>query len=773
MTLMLMATHLVVVIGAAGDETSKIDFNRDVRPILSSHCFKCHGFDENARKAELRLDTQEGLTSELSSGAKPVLAGRPDQSELIARVRSKDASFRMPPDGATDPLSQQQIELLIDWIEQGAPWSEHWSFDQPRQTPLPPVQQDAWAINPIDRFILARLEAEGIAPSAAADRHTLLRRVTLDLIGLLPTLDEIAGFVADSSPAAYERVVDRLLASPHYGERMARRWLDLARYADSNGYSNDLVRSIWPYRDWVINALNTDMPFDQFTIEQLAGDLLPEASQPQIVASGFHRNTPHQTEGGSDPEQYRVERVKNRVDTTGAVWLGLTVGCAQCHSHKFDPISQREYYQLYAFFNSADELPESLSSAAENREFTQLDKEKSALQKQLESVVESARSSELKEQLVALTAEHKRLRTSLPTTLVFRERATRRETFLQIRGSFLDPGEKVLPGTPSRLHPFTMSDGHPANRLDLARWLVRRDNPLTARVIVNRDWQHFFGIGLVETENDLGYQGSLPSHPRLLDWLARDFVDEGFGLKRLHRMIVTSETYRQSSRSRRDLLDLDPGNRLLARQSRHRVEAELIRDVALVASGLLSRQIGGPSVFPPLPPNVMGTSSANHKWPTSAGADSYRRGLYTAIYRANDYPMFSTFDGPDRDNACTRRTRSNTPLQALSLSNNPAMTELFRGLAIRLMKEEPENDWRRMVHAFRICLGRPPSERETNRLVEFYQHQHGYFAMHPEAAERLVASDGPAAKPLPKAATAACYAVSRLLMNLDEFVTRE
>ena len=761
------------VAGATGTATNQISFNQDIRPILSNHCFKCHGFDEKARQANLRLDTLEGFNSELSSGKRSVVAGRPDQSGLLERLQSLDRSFRMPPEGTTEPLSSQQIALITQWIEQGAQWLDHWSFTPPHYTRLPPIQNLTRANNPIDRFILRRLEAEGIKPSDTANRYTRLRRVTLDLIGLPPMWDEVEQFVADPAPDAYERAVDRLLASPHYGERMARRWLDLARYADSNGYANDRVRSIWPYRDWVINALNDDMPFDQFTIEQLAGDLLPNASQSQFVASGFHRNTPHQTEGGSDPEQYRVERVKNRVDTTGTVWLGLTVGCAQCHSHKFDPISQREYYQLYAFFNNANETKVSVSSTTQQLQMGCLAEESAILQNKIDNIVSSQRPPELSARLDSLTAQRKQLRDSLPTTLVFRERDELRETFLQVRGNFLDPGERVLPGVPARLHPFEPVDDLTANRLDLARWLVQRDNPLTARVVVNRTWQHFFGLGIVKTENDLGFQGSLPSHPQLLDWIARDFVDKGFGLKRIHRLIVTSATYQQTSQLRNDLLVKDPENLLLARQSRHRVEAEVIRDLSLLVSGLLSRKIGGPSVFPPIPPNVMGTSSAKHVWPTSIGSDRYRRGLYTAVYRANVYPMLSTLDGPDRDNACTRRTRSNTPLQSLALANNPAMSELFRGLAIQLMEHEPENVLQRIAYGFHVCMGRPPSGREASRLIVFYRNQLGYFTTHPDAADQLLKGEGPAIDHLPKAETATCMTLSRLLMNLDEFITRE
>ena len=753
------------------DGPARVRFDRDIRPILSNHCFGCHGFDAGARQADLRLDTAAGMTASAASGARVVVPGRPAESELVARVTSRDAEHRMPPAAGSDPLTSGQIELLTRWIAEGANWSQHWSFVAPRRQRLPPVADGAWARGPIDYFVLQRLDAEGITPSLEADRQTLLRRVALDLTGLPPSRDEVEAFARDLAPAAYERAVDRLLASPHYGERMARRWLDLARYADSSGYANDRLRSMWPYRDWVIRALNADMPFDQFTIEQLAGDLLPGASQSQIVGSGFHRNTPHQYEGGSDPEQYRVERVKNRLDTTGTVWLGLTVGCAQCHTHKFDPISQREYYQLYAFFNSADEVKQSVASDRQQRELSRLESEIAEVKRRLAGSAQDIPAAALKEKLQQLTKARDQFRGSLPTTLVFRERAQPRETAIQIRGDFLSPGEKVRPTTLSRLHAFGMPAEASANRLHLARWLVRSENPLTARVTMNRAWQHFFGQGIVLTENDFGHRGALPSHPHLLDWLAVEFSESGLSTKRLHRRIVRSATYRQWSIVRPELAQLDPRNRLLARQSRHRVEAEVIRDMALAASGLLNRKMGGPSVFPPIPPNVIGTSSAGHKWPTSGGGDRYRRGLYTAVYRANVYPMLSTFDGPDRDNACTKRNRSNTPLQSLSLANDPAMGELFRGLANRVLREAPQQDAQRMRHAFEVCLGRQPSRAEAVRLMAYLAHQRAHFESHPKAALRVTGDPQAAGRPATE--VAAWFAVGRLLFNLDEFVTRE
>ena len=749
-----------------------IDFVRDVRPILSEHCFKCHGFDDPARQAGLRLDTLDGMRMRLASGHSAVVPGGLAQSELISRITSADDALRMPPADVAEPLTEHQIQILTDWIGQGAVWSDHWAFISPVRQGLPKLSDNTWPINTIDSFILSALEQRRIRPSVVADRSTLLRRLSLDLIGLPPDLSEMEQSTASSSPDFYERAVDRLLASPHYGERMARRWLDLARYADSSGYANDRRRSIWPYRDWVVSALNADLPFDQFTIEQLAGDLLPNAAPDQVIASGFHRNTPHQYEGGSDPEQYRVERVKNRVDTTGTVWLGMTVACAQCHTHKHDPIAQREYYELYAFFNSADELQLPIASASQQQALSTVSEKIATLRAELEQFEEAQQPQKLKDQWESLKKSRDKIQQSVPTTLVMQELPEPRATFLQIRGDFLDPGDPVQPGTPVQLHTFLPSAEPLANRLDLAVWLVQPDNPLTGRVTVNRAWQHFMGMGIVETESDFGHQGSLPTHPQLLDWLAREFVDGGFSLKRLHREIVRSATYRQVSHVRQDLVELDPRNRLFARQSRHRVEGEVIRDIALTASGLLSRQMGGPSVFPPIPPNVMGTSSANHKWPTSSGPDRYRRGLYTTIYRANVYPMLSAFDGPDRDNACSRRNRSNTPLQSLAMANEPAMDELFRGLSMRILMESlQQDDESRMEFAFRICMGRGPEVHETNRLLEFFRQQRDAYQADPSLAEPFSGADLP-----PRAShvdLATWYTVSRLLMNLDEFITRE
>lgn len=690
-----------------GTTPEPIDFQRDVRPILSNRCFKCHG--PATAKRGLRLDS---LPAARKNDA--IVPGDPQASHVLKRVMADDDE-RMPPADSGPRLDDKQIAILKAWIAQGAEYKPHWAFVAPK---LPSAGKS------IDDFIRARLEKAGLTFSPRADKSTLIRRVTLDLIGLLPSLEEVDDFLRDNSPGAYEKVVDRLLASPHYGERQARHWLDLARYADSHGYTVDGPRSIWPWRDWVIRAFNDDMPFDQFTIEQIAGDLLPKPTKDQLIATGFHRNTAFNQEGGADPEQFRVERVVDRTNTTSTVWLGLTFACAQCHDHKYDPIPQRDYFRLYAFFNSCDEptLPVGGDDALARRI--------NELTAQADALHAAGKDSEAKK----VEAEIKKTQGKLPSTLIVRERKQSRESYVHIRGDFLRKGEVVTPGLPTVI---SGSNERKLTRLDLARWLVAKDNPLTARVVVNRAWQQLFGLGLVATENDFGMQGQPPTHPELLDWLALKFQD-GWSVKRLHRLIVTSETYKQSSIAREDINEKDPKNRLLARQNRLRLEAEIIRDAALCASGLLSRKIGGPGVFPPMPAEVFSFTQSQKTWTESQGEDRYRRGMYTFIWRQSPHHLLSTFDAADGQVACTRRNRSNTPLQALHLANDPAFVEFFAALGKRI--EEHPGD--KIDLAFRLCLGRLPTADEKSRIQKYRE-------------------------------SADWKAVARVLMNLDEFVTRE
>ena len=775
-----------------------VDYARDVKPILAKHCVSCHGPERP--KAGLRLDTAASAIRGGKEGP-GVVPGKARASRLFLALIGEGDGERMPL--KRPPLPPEQVEAVRAWIDAGAdaPSGEipsvpaiHWAFVPPVRSALPEVRDLAWARNPVDRFLLAALERDGLAPSPEADRVTLVRRASLDLIGLPPTPDEVAAFLADEVPGAYERVVDRLLASPHFGERWARPWLDLARYADSNGYSIDGPRSIWKYRDWVIDALNRDLPYDEFAVEQLAGDLLPDATTAQQVATGFHRNTPINQEGGIDPEQFRIESVIDRVNTTGTAFLGLTVGCCQCHDHKYDPISQRDYFQFFAFFNNADEPELSLATPEERDRQAKAEAEAHALLDRARAEDETLREGQRKweqgldmagrqaqseavrkafdvpfddrdaasqrvvfeafvEQAPAAKATRQAvaaIRKKAPkpvTTMVFRERAEPRPTRLFIAGDFTRLGEPVGPGVPKVLPPLK---GGAPNRLDLARWLVDPGHPLTARVAVNRIWQAYFGRGLVETENDFGTQGTAPSHPELLDWLAREFADHGWGVKAMHRLIATSAAYRQASRARPDLAQVDPDNRKLARQSRLRLDAELIRDAALGASGLLTPKVGGPSVFPPQPEGVMGLGQVRRPWTASQGPDRYRRGLYTYVWRATPHPALAVFDAPDAARACSRRMRSNTPLQALTLLNDPAYHELAGALAARVLREGPADDEGRLAFAFRLALARTPGERESRRLA-------GLLA------------DARLADPEPEA----WATVARVVLNLDEFITRE
>ncbi len=744
-----------------------ISFNRDIRPILSENCFACHGFDPKHRKADLRLDTFEGATED-RKGSRAIVPGDLENSDLWERINSDDPEEVMPPPKSHKPtLNAAQRQVLKTWIEQGATYEHHWSFEPPKTTA-------GIKGHPIDHFIQARLAAEKLAPSPVADPATLIRRVSLDLTGLPPTPQEVAAFVANPSADAYGKLVDRLLASPHYGERWGRWWLDQARYADSNGYSVDAPRQIWKFRDWVIEALNADMPFDQFTIEQLAGDLLPNATLSQRVATGFHRNTQINEEGGIDKEQFRIDSVFDRVGTTSTVWLGLTVGCAQCHDHKFDPIEQKDHYRLFAFFNNQEEP--TLKVPDPRLDVKGLTAELKDLADRMAAIMK-ARARELAKWEAALTpAARKAMKAearkamAIPvdkrsfaqnrlifeadlgaegefktladrheevtellkgsTTLVLKELATPRKTTVLIKGDFTRPGEEVTPGTLKVLPPLETTNPLP-NRLDLAKWIVSPKNPLTARVIVNRVWQQYFGRGIVPTENDFGSQGTAPSHPELLDWLALEFMNKKWSLKEMHRLIVTSHTYRQSSANRDDLREKDPLNVLLARQSRLRLDAEVVRDVALSASGLLSPKIGGPSVFPPIPDGVMGQGQIKRAWTVSPGEDRYRRGLYTFVFRGSPPPSLSVFDSADSGSTCTRRLRSNTPLQALTLLNDVSFFEFATALEKIIRKDGLET-------AFRRCTSRSPRADELAVLKKL--------------------------DPL---------GAARVLLNLDETITRE
>ena len=984
-----------------------VDFARDIEPMFKARCIQCH----NAAKAMggLRLD-------ERSEALKVIKPGKSKESRLIHRVLGEGGEPRMPMVG--DPLNEDQITRLKAWIDQGAAWSEvksastaasathvkHWAFVVPKRPQVPEVALKSWVRTPIDNFVLAALSKNKLTPSAEADKATLIRRLSLDLTGLPPGVDEVDRFLADTSPGAYESLVDRLLASPHYGERWARWWLDAARYADSNGFEKDRARSMWPYRDWVINAMNRDLPFDQFTIEQLSGDLLPNPTLDQRVATGFLRNSMINEEGGVDPEQFRIEGVIDRVDAVGKAFLGLTVACAQCHSHKFDPIPHDEYYKFFAFLNKDDEpdleVPDAKLTAKRNeilsaiakiqddllakhsglRETSTRWEERERMRTQpewmplkaadfsgsngvkadflpdnsirvrrylygdanyvikfktemkgitgirvellndpnlprtgpgssseglcvlseiavtanpagnadLKTKVEIAGATadfsqagapvaqafdgnpktgwgidagpgrrnqprqavfvfkapigfetgtELTVQLLqkigrnlnigrfrisvtsavdpkadSLTARISRImsipvagrneeeRRELfshflatdvqfgesvkaidelmkgwpygPTTLALVECETPRETHIFKRGDWKRLGEAVTPDTPSFLH--RMPQGAPRNRLGLAKWIVDKENPLTARVIVNRVWQQYYGAGLVTSPEDFGSRSEMPSHPELLDWLAVEFRENGWSLKKLHKLIVTSATYRQSSKLNPSLLEADAYNRWLSRAPRVRVDAEVVHDIALAAGGLLSPKIGGPSVFPPIPDGVLSLGYGDPmKWTNSEGEDRYRRGMYTFWKRSVPYPSLAVFDMPNADVACTRRVRSNTPLQSLTLLNDKVFMEAAQAMALRVWKSSAD-DRQRMRYAFKLCMAREPDQVELRRLMAALATQYANFAGSTAAAVYVASADlEKIPEDLDLHKVAAWTMISRALLNLDETITRK
>jgi mono/diheme cytochrome c family protein len=1048
-----------------------VDFGRHVLPILANNCFDCHGPDAAQRESGLRLDDGESAKKPADSGEPAIVPGHSAQSELVRRILSKDPDFVMPPVDSNKQLTDVEKETLKRWIDAGAHYEVHWSFRKPEQPPLPRVTNDDWPQNEIDHFVLRRMEQEELEPSAEADRVTQIRRLSLDLTGLPPTIADVDAFLSDNNPDAYTRLVNRLLASPHYGEKMAEGWLDLARFGDTNGYQDDAYRPSWPYRDQVIAAFNQNQPFDQFTVENLAGDLLPDATLAQQVASGFNRQHRQNEEGGSDPDEFRVVYAVDRTNTTATVWMGLTFGCGQCHEHKYDPFTQKEYYQLYAFFNSLDgEIPisnknpnsippqirvpsdeqqvqlrqfeaqiaqlneqleqhepqflagfekwiqteavaltqqgaepagneqlgvaggvltrslershyadtslagpltlehalaasgkvlimssknsavivghsdadspddsnmlgfsiengprlfariglsdgtdydsdeldvrpgveytwsyrwdptagvpdadtgatrppgmltvelreqdklvgtTSLQLTAAQREVgltlnafgivgipdpdphveselylddieyvvgtagstrhesfdsepdwaslrttsvgnrygydpegttvtrdaclvssvreilalapeEQSEKQRLCLRKQYADVHDSVQT-DLVVRLAKLREEHEKYVKTLPRTLVMKEMEPRRPAHLLIRGDFQQPGEEVQPDVPAVFPPLP-ADQHP-DRLALARWLVAPEHPLTARVTVNRLWKQFFGEGLVRTMEDFGTRGELPTHPELIDWLATQFMRDSWDIKKLQRRIVTSATYRQSSAVTPQLLEHDPGNRLLARGSRFRLSAEEIRDSALAVSGLLATNIGGPSVHPYQPTGFYGDKSLDWSWPSLQGPQLYRRGLYTFLRRTTPYPSFQMFDAPSRGECAVSRPRTNTPLQALVTMNDPVFVEAARVFAQRVMQAEVDSLDDRLTIAFRSVVARPPSDNEGTLLRQLYQDRLDRYQADPTAALALV-QHGKADRPdeLKVDDLAAWTSLGSLLLNLDETITRE
>ncbi|HEV3083288.1 MAG TPA: PSD1 and planctomycete cytochrome C domain-containing protein [Gemmataceae bacterium] len=784
--------HVMLSVAQAQAETSAtVDFNRDIRPIFSRNCFPCHGQDAAHRATKMRLDRRESAVRKQKDGNTPIVPGSPQQSELYRRIMATNEDERMPPRESGHHLTPAQIETLRCWIGQGAPYAEHWAFVKPQRPPLPAVKDRSWPRHGIDYFILDRLERAGLRPSEEADRFMLLRRASLDLRGLPPTPQEVDAFARDTSPNAYGKAVDRFLKDPAYGERWARMWLDLARYADSAGYGSDPLRTIWRYRDWVIDAFNRNLPYDHFTIEQIAGDLLRNATLEQRMATAFHRNTMTNTEGGTDREEFRVAAVKDRIDTTLQVWMGLTLGCAKCHSHKYDPITQKEYYQFYAFFNQTadadrpDEEPTLPAPTPDlDRKNKEIDARLATLKRQLQvptpqiiAAMVTQRSVIPPAKALALVAEIKRLnktRATVPTLPVMVELPAKqqRETHLMVKGNFLSPGEKVDPAVPAAFHSFP--PGTPVNRLGVARWLVDPNNPLTARVAVNRYWAQIFGTGLVETEEDFGTQGELPSHAELLDWLATEYVRLGWDTRAILKLIVTSATYRQSSKVTPELLARDPRNRLLSRGPRFRLEAEMVRDQALALSGLLSHKIGGPSVYPPQPPGLWQAAfNGQRTWATSSGEDRYRRGLYTFWRRTIPYPSMTTFDAPSREICTLRRIRTNTPLQAFVTLNDPVYVEIAQALARRIVKEGGAHPEERARYGLQLCLCRPPRIEQVKDLIALYQAAKEHYRGDAKSAVALATEPlGPLPAGMPADEMAAWTVVANVLLNLDGVMTK-
>ena len=1020
-----------------------VDYGRQIRPILSNNCFKCHGPDENERKGGLRLDLGESALKPADSGSAAIVPGRPFESALVARISATAADELMPPPHTNKQLTPNEIELLQQWIKQGADYKLHWSYVKPRRPALPPVRDAGWVRTGIDHFILQRLEQAGLKPAPEAGSTTLIRRLTLDLTGLPPTRQEVDEFVNDAAPDAYEKVVDRLLASPHFGERMAQEWLDLARYGDTNGYENDSDRAIWKYRDWVIDAFNRNMPFDRFTIEQIAGDLLPDATPEQRTATGFSRNVTYNEEGGADPDEYLVKYAVDRTSTTASIYLGMTMGCAECHDHKYDPVSQRDFYSLLAFFNSIegekgaqghdvplpplltfptaeqtetlkrsqtqlaevdarikqelanvnldnpapvasaallpqprehvwvdDALPTGASPQGNEAEkswqwgeqptnqvmsgklshsrtakgqsqhyftgagsglnigegdklfayvfldpqnppktvmlqfndgswehraywgenlvtwgqdgtagrmpmgplptvagwvrlevdaravglspgcivhgmsFTQVDGKvfwdkaglvtrtpqaplpneslaawekfelgppnpPSKLPPPIRDILQvaadkrtDAQKTDLRNHFVRFVYakaretfdplnkqydEYKALETktlaAIPSTMIMSEMAQRRPAYVLMRGNYQTPGEAVTPGVPAILPP--LSADRPVNRLGLAYWLVDRDNPLTARVTVNRFWKQFFGTGLVKTLEDFGSQGEFPSHPELLDWLAVEFMQGGpaaspaygghgeWNVKSFLKCIVTSATYRQSSNPQGWSHETDPYNRLLSRAARFRLPAETIRDNALAIAGLLNRELRGKSVYPYQPADYY-ADKGRWKWMQSQGADLYRRGVYTFWRRTTFYPSFQVFDAPTREFCTVDRPRTNTPLQALVTLNDPVFVEAARVFGQRIMQEGGSGTLDKLTFAFRQCVARPPCEQELDILQRLFTAQLAKYLADAAAAKALVnAGSAPRPENLPVPELAAWTALGNVLLNLDETISRE
>jgi len=809
---------------AAGPAPKTVEFNRDVRPVLSDNCYPCHGPDPKHREADLRLDVRDVAVS-----AKAIVPGSPDKSELVSRIFSKTPDERMPPPSSRKTLTAEQKEILKRWIAEGAVYQGHWSYSPPTRPAVPA------GANGVDYLVQKRLAEAGLKPSPEADRRTLIRRLYQDLAGLPPKPEQVDAFVADRDPQAYQRLVEQLLASPHYGERMAIGWLDVVRYADTIGYHSDNPRNVWPYRDYVIRAFNENKPFNEFTVEQLAGDLLPNSTQQQKVGSGFNRLLLSTEEGGAQPKDYEARMLTDRVRAVGTVWLGQTFGCCQCHDHKFDPITMRDFYSMGAFFADIQESilgrredgmmlasPEQLAEVARldaeigklQQQFAASTPELLAAQKAWEAEalsakpapgspalpkeivdllkIEAAKRSEtqkqrlsqhyrdiapqladLRKRLAEARKAKETLEAGIPRCLVSISGSPRTVRLLP-RGDWMNESGPVMqPALPGFL-PGPKIEGRRPTRLDLAQWIIARDNPLTARVFVNRLWKQFLGIGISRTLDDLGSQGEWPTSPQLLDWLACEFMESGWNVKHLVRIIVSSQTYRQSSVATAELLARDPENRLMARQGRFRMDAELVRDNALSISGLLVPKIGGPSVKPYQPPGYWeNLNFPTREYVAEVGESQYRRGLYTWWQRSFLHPSLLAFDAPSREECAADRTRANIPQQALVLLNDPTYLEAARALAARILKEGGADVPSRLDWAWRQALGRKPREDEVAAARTVLEKHLTQYTQDPAAAQALLKVGlAPPPQGIAPAELAAWTSVARVLLNLHETITR-
>ena len=785
------------------DLPARVEFNRDIRPILSEKCFACHGPDAGPRKASLRLYVLEGAIEQREGYDDPaILPGSPHRSALVERILHEDPQQRMPPPHKDEigsggkVLSHRQKALLIRWIEQGANWEPHWAYKPLVRPEIPSPQGPGEpAQEPIDRFILAKLAGSGLQPSPRADKRTLVRRLSLDLLGLPPRYGEVEAFLNDPDPKAYEKLVDRFLASQHFGEKMAVMWLDLARYADTNGYHSDVHRRIWPYRDWVIRAFNQNLPFDEFTRQQLAGDLLSGAGRDQKIASGFNRLGQTTKEGGSQSKEYLAKYAADRVRTVSTAWLGSTMACAECHDHKFDPFTTRDFYSLAAFFADIKEMglflndpfmkperpfPPAPASQQKLVELQQLEDRLRALYNsdEVDGVETEEEAKARKKEIAQKQSRLDRLSDELHVTLVTESVEPRMVRVLP-RGNWQDDsGDIVQPGVPQFLPPLD-TGGRRASRLDLANWIASPQNPLTARAFVNRLWRECFGRGVSGNMGDLGAQGEWPTHPDLLDWLAVEFIESGWNVKHIVRSIVMSQTYRQSSIPTGEMMAADPDNRLLARQSRFRLKAEFVRDAALAISGLLSRKVGGSSIKPYQPEDywkdiqTFGVPGPATDWVASAGEDQYRRGLYVYWKRTFLHPALKAFDAPERQECTAERTTSNTPLQALVVLNDPTFVEAARVFAQNVLAKSGSSSSRRLDSAFRRAVGRLPSESEKDELHKLLEGQIERYRKEPGEAKKLVTvGQAPLPANLDPPELAAWTAVCRAILNLHETITR-